>query len=142
MAFGQAAQFLLAWVSVFTAAAIALLFVYCCLTVPRTWLHKGIFVLSAALSLPVIMLAGHWVESMLVFACWGLACWLLLTFAEQRLWRGDVFIHRRTDELRRNLVLLFVGDMLLVAVLMGVFHLAYAALAAVLAWTLTLATHA
>ena len=106
------------------------------LHVPRELFRKMLHG-AAFTSAPVVMfLAGRWEIAVLTLLLVGAFIWPLLAVLESQEWFADLFVQRRTHEVRRSLLLLFWGNALVVGLCWGLFGHRDYAVASILMWGL------
>ena len=102
---------------------------------PPSEVFRKLLHMVAFLSTPVIMhAAGSWQVAVAVLALFGALVWPLLYFGERLPRYAELFVQRRTHEVRRSMLLLFWGDALLVALCWGVCKRPEVAVASILMW--------
>lgn len=114
--------------------AVSLIVVHFIAHIPREVFRKLLH-LAAFSSTPVIMAVSRdWRVSVVVLVAFGVVAWPLLALLESQRWYADLFVQRRTHEVRRSLLILFWGDALLVALCWGVLGMPQVVVASILMW--------
>ena len=114
--------------------AASLIVVHFIAHIPREVFRKLLH-LAAFSSTPVIMAVSRdWRVSVMVLVAFGVVAWPLLALLESQRWYADLFVQRRTHEVRRSLLILFWGDALLVALCWGVLGMPQVVVASILMW--------
>lgn len=122
------------YVRLLVPAVVSLLAVYLWLDVPREVFRKLLHMV-AFFSAPTIMhAAGDWRPATLALVAFGAVVWPVLAAAERLPQYADLFVQRRTHEVRRSLLLLFWGDAAIVALCWGLFGRPQVAVASILMW--------
>lgn len=119
----------------FLVPAVALLLVVYLFVKPPKELFRKLLHMVAFLSAPVVMhVSQSWTVAVATLFVFGAAVWPLLALAERLPWFADIFVQRRTHEVRRSLLLLFWGDALIVAWCWGLCGKPQVAVASILMW--------
>ena len=102
---------------------------------PPSEVFRKLLHMVAFLSTPVIMhAAGNWQVATVVLVLFGALVWPLLYCGERLPRYAELFVQRRTHEVRRSMLLLFWGDALLVALCWGICKRPEVAVASILMW--------
>ena len=115
-------------------AVVVLLLVYRYAHLPHEVFRKLLHMV-AFFSAPLIMHAADgWLTAVATLFLFGAAVWPLLALGERLPHYADIFVQRRTHEVRRSMLLLFWGDAALVGWCWGLCARPQQAVAAILMW--------
>ena len=115
-------------------AVVVLLVVYRHAHLPHEVFRKLLHMVAFS-SAPLIMHAADgWQTAVATLVLFGAAVWPLLALGERLPHYADIFVQRRTHEVRRSMLLLFWGDALIVAWCWGLCARPQVAVAAILMW--------
>lgn len=115
-------------------AVVVLVLVYLFAHLPHEVFRKLLHMV-AFFSAPLIMhAASDWHVAVATLFLFGAAAWPILALGERLPQYSDIFVQRRTHEVRRSLLILFWGDATIVAWCWGVCARPQVAVAAILMW--------
>lgn len=115
------------------AACILLVLHYVCGI--KKELFRKLLHAAAFCSTPVVVyLAGSWQVASLVLALFAVIVYPILKLAEHWTGYSELFVQRKTGEIKHSLMLLFLSGALLVAIFWGIFGLPYIAVTATFMW--------
>ena len=115
-------------------AVAALVLIYLFAHLPHEVFRKLLHMV-AFFSAPLIMHAApNWLVAVATLVLFGAVVWPILVLGERLPWYADIFVQRRTHEVRRSLLILFWGDAAIVAWCWGLCGRPQVAVAAILMW--------
>lgn len=131
---GEILLCLVAYLRLLIPAVCALLLVYCFASLPKEVFRKLLHMV-ALFSAPIIMrVAGSWQVAVATLVLFGAVVWPILALGERIPQYAEIFVQRRTHEVRRSLLILFWGDAAIVAWCWGLCGKPQVAVAAILMW--------
>ena len=123
------------FLAVILPAAAVLMGVYVLFKVPRPIFRKLLHVVAFGSSAWIVIEAASWQAASLTMVLFAIAVYPILAIAEDTVpVYNDVFVQKRPGEIKRSLVLLFVGEAVVVAIGWGLFGRRAGAAASILMW--------
>lgn len=116
------------------SAALLLIMINYTMKVPRELFRKMLHIAAFSSSAVIASLAETWIVASLTLTAFALIVYPALVVLEH--WKGydQLFVQRRTGEIKKSLLLLFLSDAVLIALCWGYFDLKYTAIVAILMW--------
>ena len=123
------------FLAVILPAAAMLIVVYALFKVPRPIFRKLLHVVAFGSSAWIVIEAASWQAASLTMVLFALVVYPLLAIAEDVVPAyDDVFVQKRPGEIKRSLLLLFIGEAVVVAIGWGLAGERAIAAAAILMW--------
>lgn len=118
---------------VLIAAAALIILNYTC-KVPRELFRKLLHGIAFTSAIVIMYLSGDWAVTVIILVVFAIVVYPVLALLEH--WPGfdALFVQRRTGEIKKSLLLLFLTHAVLVAFCWGLMDLPYIAVAAILMW--------
>ena len=115
-------------------AALFLIFLHYAFGVKKEVFRKLLHTAAFSSTAVIVYHANNWQVACLTLIVFAIIVYPILHLAER--WRGygDLFVQRRTGEIKKSLLLLFLSNAVWVAVAWGIFNLPFVAVTAILMW--------
>jgi len=115
-------------------AALFLILLHIIFKIERELFRKLLHVAAFSSTAVIVYHAEDWQVASLVLVIFAVIVYPILQFAER--WKGysNLFYQRRTGEIKKSLLILFLTDAVLVAVAWGIFDMPFVAVTAILMW--------
>ena len=115
-------------------AALFLILLHIIFKIERELFRKLLHIAAFSSTAVIVYHAEYWQVASLVLVIFAVIVYPILQFAER--WRGygNLFVQRKTGEVKKSLLILFLTDAVLVAVAWGVFDLPFVAVTAIFMW--------
>ncbi|MBO5352984.1 MAG: TSUP family transporter [Lachnospiraceae bacterium] len=115
-------------------AALFLILLHVVLKIEREVFRKLLHIAAFSSTAVIVYHAQRWQAACLTLVLFAVIVYPLLHLAER--WRGydNLFVQRRTGEVKKSLLILFLTDAVLVAIAWGIFDLPFVAVTAIFMW--------
>lgn len=115
-------------------AALFLIMLHVVFKVERELFRKLLHIAAFSSTAVIVYHAATWQVACLTLILFAVIVYPILQLAEH--WRGysNLFVQRRTGEVKKSLLILFLTDAVLVAIAWGIFNLPFVAITAIFMW--------
>lgn len=115
-------------------AALFLILLHIIFKIERELFRKLLHVAAFSSTAVIVYHAEYWQVASLVLVIFAVIVYPMLQLAER--WKGysNLFYQRKTGEIKKSLLILFLTDAVLVAVAWGIFDMPFVAVTAILMW--------
>ena len=111
-----------------------LILLHCLLNIPRHVFRKLLHLIAFSSTALVIALADNWQAASLTLVLFAAAVYPILCLMENAKEYDRFFVQKRSGEVKRSLLLLFLTDAAIAAICWGLFDLPHIAITAILMW--------
>lgn len=115
-------------------AALFLILLHIIFKIEREVFRKLLHVAAFSSTAVIVYHAERWQVACLTLVLFAVIVYPILQMAER--WKGysNLFVQRRTGEIKKSLLILFLTDAVLVAISWGIFNLSFVAVTAIFMW--------
>lgn len=115
-------------------AALFLIFLHVVCKVQKEVFRKLLHVAAFSSTAVIVYHAETWQVACLTLLLFAVIVYPILHLAERWKGYGNLFVQRKTGEVKKSLLILFLTDAVLVAIAWGIFNLPFVAVTAILMW--------